>query len=85
MLVTLFLLQALSLCNSHIVKSNHESGVGRYESKLSIILEFKTAKKEEDIKAVANTALAQIESRKYATELQQMGISKINIETGDGF
>lgn len=74
-----------SLEKTHMVKSNRESGRGRYDvmlipkdlTKLGIVLEFKTAKENEDISQVAQQAIAQINSLHYAEELRQMGINHI--------
>jgi hypothetical protein len=75
----------VSLEKTHIVKSNRESGFGRYDvmiipkdpAKLGIILEFKTAKQNETLNAAAKTALKQIIDRNYAAELRQHGVSQI--------
>lgn len=80
----------VGLSDTHLVKSNRESGFGRYDimiipndlSKLGIIIEFKTVSKSDakdltkDLEETAKTALAQIESKNYADELTQMGIKK---------
>ncbi|MCK4609052.1 MAG: AAA family ATPase, partial [Gammaproteobacteria bacterium] len=75
----------VSLSNTHIIKSNHESGFGRYDvmiipkdkSKLGLIIEFKTANKEDNLENAAKTAMKQIEERQYETELKQHGINNI--------
>ncbi|MCK4608671.1 MAG: AAA family ATPase [Gammaproteobacteria bacterium] len=75
----------VSLSNTHIIKSNHESGFGRYDvmiipkdkSKLGLIIEFKATNKEDDLENAANTAMKQIEDRQYETELKQHGINNI--------
>lgn len=69
------------------VKSNHESGYGRYDIMLiphqkknyGIILEFKkvSTAKPETMESIASAALRQIESKDYARELRQRGIRKI--------
>ncbi|MES2200285.1 MAG: AAA family ATPase [Chlamydiota bacterium] len=75
-----------SLKGTYEIRSNKESGLGRYDvclipknrEKLGIILEFKKAKKEEkDLKALASSAIAQIETLHYVTELKSCGIKKI--------
>jgi hypothetical protein len=75
-----------SLEKTHVIKSNRESGYGRYDvmiipknhAQLGIILEFKSV--DDDIVSLekaAHDALAQITERKYQVELQQIGISNI--------
>jgi hypothetical protein len=65
------------------VKSNRESGYGRYDimiipqqdtGKLGFIIEFKKTRKKETLKSAAGSALAQIEEKKYETELIARGI-----------
>jgi len=77
----------VSLDLTHIIKSNRESGVGRYDvmiiprdvSKFGIIIEFKKVSKirKETLATAAQNALKQIDDRKYASELEQLGIKKI--------
>jgi Predicted AAA-ATPase/PD-(D/E)XK nuclease superfamily len=76
----------VSLSETHEVKSNHESGYGRYDvmlipkdrEQLGVILEFKTVRDPEmDLKQAAQDALRQIAQRRYAAELQQLGIERI--------
>lgn len=74
-----------SLQDIYSVKSNRESGYGRYDvmlipkdkQKLGIVLEFKTAKAEEDLATVAQEALQQVKDKQYAAELKQAGIESI--------
>lgn len=74
-----------SLQNTHLIKSNRESGYGRYDviiipkdkSQRGIILEFKRAEPNEDLDTVAKEALQQIKDKQYAVELTQAGISTI--------
>lgn len=65
------------------VKSNRESGYGRYDimiipqqdkDKLGFVIEFKKVRKKETLKAAVESALAQIEEKKYETELIERGI-----------
>jgi hypothetical protein len=64
------------------VKSNRESGYGRYDimiipvdpAKLGYIIEFKKVRRNETVEAAAASALQQIDERKYETELVQRGI-----------
>ncbi len=76
-----------SLSQTHLVKSNRESGYGRYDvmlipnykTKLGIIIEFKKvhADRKETLESEAQKALNQLEERKYETELHVQGIEKI--------
>jgi len=69
------------------LKSNRESGQGRYDylilardpEKLSILLEFKkvSSATEGALQKAAQGALEQIEDREYVAELQQRGLSKV--------
>jgi len=75
----------VALRDSHQILSNRESGLGRYDlmiipkdlSKLGVILEFKSVKKEELLEAGAEMALAQINNKNYEAELEARGIKKI--------
>jgi len=71
-----------------ILKSNRESGYGRYDvmiipkdvtksDSIGLVLEFKVAEEDEDLKESAKDALQQIEKRNYEAELRQAGINKI--------
>ncbi len=76
-----------SLSKTHVVRSNRESGYGRYDvmlipkdrAKMGIIIEFKRASKRtnESLEAAAQKALTQIEEKKYETELRALGITAI--------
>ena len=84
----------VALQGSHEVRSNRESGLGRYDvslipkdlSKPGIILEFKKVdvKKKETLKTAAQNALKQIEERDYETELRARGF-KNSIKLGISF
>ncbi len=75
------------ITNTHEVKSNRESGYGRYDimiipkdiAKIGYVIEFKTVDQEdkETVKAALTSALAQIEAKQYAMELRQRGITHI--------
>ncbi len=75
------------LQETHEVKSNRESGGGRYDvmiipkdpSKLGIIIEFKRAKNmtEEALEAAVKTGLTQIKEKNYKAELEARGITQI--------
>ncbi|OGT22205.1 MAG: hypothetical protein A3C55_05525 [Gammaproteobacteria bacterium RIFCSPHIGHO2_02_FULL_42_13] len=84
-----------STSETHLIKSNRESGYGRYDVLVmpkagakttvpGLILEFKVAEKNETLLASAQEALQQIEKRHYEAELKQAGISKI-IKVGLAF
>ena len=75
----------VTLEKTHEIKSNRESGFGRYDvmlipkdsSALGICMEFKKAQEHEDLETVAINALKQIEEKKYNRELQNRGIQDI--------
>jgi hypothetical protein len=70
------------LSPAYQVKSNRESGYGRYDImiipedkvKLGFIIEFKKTRKKETLESAIKSALEQIENQKYETELLQRGI-----------
>ena len=76
--------------NEYLLKSNRESGFGRYAvilqprdvKKPAVIMEFKVFNKEEGEKKLHDTAvraLRQIEEKQYVTELLDHGIAEANI------
>jgi len=73
------------ITNTHQIKSNRESGYGRYDimilprdpARLGYIIEFKKTRKNETVEAAAASALKQIEDKKYETELIERGIANI--------
>ena len=76
----------VSLNNTHEIKSNRESGYGRYDvmlipkdpEQLGIILEFKTVRDETtDLEKAAQQAMHQINNRHYEVELRQKGLQRI--------
>lgn len=77
----------LSLQDRYEVRSNRESGYGRYDvmiiprdtTKLGIILEFKKAGADcpETIEEAAHNALKQINEKQYDVELQDRGIKQV--------
>ena len=80
----------LGLCailgNRYKIRSNRESGLGRFDIQLmpltkgmpGFIFEFKHTKNEHiDLSALADSALQQIEAKKYDTELRDNGVSSI--------
>jgi hypothetical protein len=73
----------IGLQGTYEVKSNRESGLGRYDvilfpknpNDLGIIMEFKKVKPETiDLETAAMSAINQIEERQYAQELQDRGV-----------
>ena len=73
--------------------SNRESGFGRFDIQLNpkdsnlpgVLMELKATKTEnDDLSALARTALAQIEEKKYETELRAEGVKDI-IKIGIAF
>jgi hypothetical protein len=75
------------ITNTHEIKSNRESGYGRYDIMIipkdsrqtGYVIEFKTVDKEdnETVDTAVQTALAQIEEKQYETELLERGIENI--------
>jgi len=80
----------LGLCailgNRYKIRSNRESGLGRFDIQLmplakgmpGFIFEFKHTKDEHtDLSALADSTLQQIEAKKYDTELRDNGVNSI--------
>lgn len=80
----------LGLCailgNRYKIRSNRESGLGRFDIQLmpltngmpGFIFEFKHTKDEHtDLSALADSALQQIEAKEYDTELRDNGVNSI--------
>ena len=77
----------VSLQETHQIKSNRESGYGRYDvmiipkdhNKAGVIIEFKKTNiyENETLEKAADNALAQIEEKKYEQELLDLGIKNI--------
>ena len=80
----------LGLCailgNRYKIRSNRESGLGRFDIQLmpltkgmpGFIFKFKHTKDEHtDLSALADSALQQIEAKKYDTELRDNGVNSI--------
>ena len=84
----------LGLSNTHEVKSNRESGYGRYDvmvipkdpTQLGIVIEFKKVStlKKETLEEAAEAALQQIAQKRYTQELTDRGIASI-IQLGIAF
>jgi hypothetical protein len=75
----------VALRETHLIKSNRESGFGRYDvmiipkdqTKLGLVIEFKTVGLNDNIDVIAQNALAQIKDKNYVAELKQAGIQNI--------
>jgi len=75
------------ISNTHEVKSNRESGYGRYDimiipkdsAQTGYVIEFKSVDKDENetVENAIKAALAQIEAKQYETELVERGIKNI--------
>ena len=74
------------LQDRYYLKSNRESGFGRYDVMLepknpgkdnAVILEFKvrSTRKEKSLEETAQSAITQIRERKYSEELKMKGIT----------
>ena len=81
------------LSNRYQVRSNRESGLGRFDIMLlpnvksmpGFIYEFKFTRDEKtDLEALAQETLTQINDKKYDTELLSAGIKNI-VKIGIGF
>ncbi len=74
-----FLAGLLTGFKGYVVKSNRESGNGRYDifvldknqKRIAIVFEFKIAKMKKDLESAANAAIKQIEDKNYEAELRQ--------------
>ena len=84
----LFVLGLLILLNdTHQIKSNRESGFGRYDimiiprhkNQLGIVIEFKKvlALRKETLEIAAQRALEQIKEKNYKQEFIDLGIAKV--------
>jgi hypothetical protein len=72
------------ISDTHEIKSNRESGYGRYDimiipgdiKRIGYVIEFKSVDEEENetVPAAVEAALQQIENKKYETELIERGI-----------
>ena len=74
---------------THFIRSNRESGAGRYDIELipknagmpGIIIEIKAGEAKDDdcaLSKLAQVAFDQIEEKKYDTELRSLGVSVIH-------
>lgn len=81
-----------ALSNKYHIKSNGESGYGRFDIALypenknmpGLIFEFKRAKNEAELNKMAEVALNQIETSCYDTQMKEMGVENI-IKIGMSF
>jgi len=72
------------LRDTHVIKSNKEAGMGRYDialipkdaNKLGIIIELKAVPTTEGLEKVATEALEQIKTHQYVAELAAHGVSR---------
>lgn len=79
------LVAMLAIGRRYEVKSNRESGYGRFDLALvprdtdhpGVVMEFKVAETPEDMETRAHEALAQIEEKAYTTELKESGVENI--------
>ena len=78
----------VDLANDYRITSNRESGLGRYDIMMeplkpdnpAFVLEFKLRRtSERDLSETVKNALAQIDAKRYDTELIARGIEKENI------
>ena len=80
-----------SMQDRYYLKSNRESGFGRYDVMLepknpgkdnAVILEFKvrSTRKEKSLEETAQSAITQIRERKYSEELRMKGITEDQIK-----
>ena len=81
-----------SLGHTHYIKSNRESGRGRYDvliipkkGEKAILLEFKHVRKEEELAERAKMALVQIQSQSYRSDLSHYPAIKEVVEVGIAF
>lgn len=73
------------LIDNYVIKSNRESGYGRFDlaliprdrQKAAVIMEFKKADSKEDLKAKSAEALSQIKEKQYSTDIYDLGINEI--------
>ncbi len=75
------------ITDTHEIKSNRESGYGRYDiviipkdpTQTGYVIEFKSVDQDENetVDSAIKAALAQIEEKKYETELVERGIKQI--------
>ena len=77
----------IHLDGEYEIKSNLESGYGRYDmvleplnrSRRAFVLEFKTASSEKKLESKAEEGLQQIEEKKYYLTLKEKGLTQITL------
>ncbi|TSJ81238.1 MAG: ATP-binding protein [Candidatus Cardinium sp.] len=82
-----------SLGITYYIRSNRESGLGRYdllliskkEGSKALLLEFKQVRKEEELETAAKLALSQIQIQAYHTEILQYPYVQEVVEVGIAF
>ncbi|WP_162789989.1 AAA family ATPase [Cardinium endosymbiont of Sogatella furcifera] len=82
-----------SLGITHYIRSNRESGLGRYdlllipkkEGSKALLLEFKQVRKEKELESAAKLSLDQIQTQSYHTEILQYPHVKEVVECGIAF
>ncbi|MBF0238402.1 MAG: PD-(D/E)XK nuclease domain-containing protein [SAR324 cluster bacterium] len=77
----------INLSDRYQVRSNRESGYGRYDlmlipreiSRTGFVFEFKKVDREDDkiVEKALQSALSQIVEKHYAAELRQGGVTKV--------
>jgi len=73
------------ISNTHEIKSNRESGYGRYDimiiprdvSQWGYVIEFKKTRNNETVDTAVESALKQIAEKKYETELKERGVKRV--------
>lgn len=89
-----FVLGMLVYLEDYYVKSNRESGYGRYDvciipkdcTKRGVIIEFKRGDVGDNLEEITRSALKQIGYKNYRAELIELGVMECNIvEIGIGF
>ena len=73
------------LGKSYQVRSNRESGLGRFDLAIyplpprtnGVLMEFKSSNDQKNLDSLANDALRQIENRGYDTEMRAQGVKQI--------
>lgn len=76
-----------SLSSKYHIRSNRESGEGRYDLQMEpkektlpgIVMEFKSVpvSEKKDLSAVAEEAIHQIDRKNYTRELEERGVKRI--------
>jgi len=83
---------SLSGSGTYEIKSNRESGLGRFDimlipkdiNKIGIVIELKVKEKNETLEQSARKGLEQIDERRYTEDFKELGIKK-SLKLGIGF